>query len=145
MCSVHFGSGVDYLALWIPGRVHAGRQDYWDGNWLRCTAEVSVGTFRGTFEWQLRNEDLLRFMRALEHLDDRSGVAILDTLDGWLDIQVTRDDQNHIEARCQLMDNPEGGDSLEFRLLLDQTSNSTLMGQLRDVLERFPVVGRERP
>jgi hypothetical protein len=144
MCIIHFGSGADYLTLRISGRVHPDSLDYWDGNWLRCTAEVSVGTFYTTFEWQLRNEDLIRFMNTLGRLDDRSGVAILDTTDGWLDIQLTRDDQNQIEARCQLGDNPEEGDSFEFLLMIDHSYKFILIEQLREVLERFPVVGRER-
>src|SRR4051812_31375109 len=121
MHSVQFGYGPDYLILRIHSRVYADRQDYWEGNWLRCTAQVSAGTFRGTFEWQLRNEDLIRFMNSLEGLDGHSGVASLETLDDWLDVQITRDDQNQIEAQCQVVDDPVSGNPLEFCIPLDET------------------------
>ena len=38
---------------------------------------------------------------------------------------------------------PANGNSLEFRLSLDQTYLPPLMAQLRAVLEQFPVVGRQ--
>jgi hypothetical protein len=108
MYTVHIGDVSDSLTLWFHGRTKPDSKDYWEANWLHCTAEASVGDFRGKVEWQLRNEDLARFMLALEDLDRRSGIALLDTGDGWLDIQVVRDTQGHIEARCQLVDNPLG-------------------------------------
>lgn len=143
MCIIHFSSGADSFTLRIHGRTNPNAKNYWDANWLHCTAEVLVGAFRGILEWQLRNEDLARFMHALEGLAGRMGEAVLDTGDGWLDVRIIRDEQGHIEARCQLVDNPAGGNSLEFRLLLDQTVLPALTGQLREVLERFPVVGQD--
>jgi hypothetical protein len=86
---------------------------------------------------------LARFLDSLEGLEHRVGEALLDTLDGWLDVRVIRDEQGHIEARCQLVDNPVGGNTLEFRLCLDQTVLSGVMREIREVLERFPVVGVE--
>jgi hypothetical protein len=144
MSIIHFGCGSDFLTLRIHGRTKPDAQNYWDANWLHCTADASAGAFCGTLEWQLRNEDLARFMHALEGLDRQAGEALLETIDGWLAIQVIRDDQGHIEARCQLVDNSIGGSTLEFRLLLDQTVLPVLMDQLRGVLEQFPVLGRER-
>src|SRR5262245_53544264 len=137
MCIIHLGSGSDSLTLRIHGRTKPDAQDLWAANWLHCTAEPSAGAFCGTLDWQLRNEDLARFLHALESLEGRAGEALLNTLDGWLDVRVIRDDQGHLEAQCQLVDNPEGGNLLEFCLLLDQTILASLMGQLREVLERF--------
>jgi hypothetical protein len=142
MSNIDLRSGSDFLTLQIHGRTNPDSQDFWDANWLHCTADASAGTFRGTVDWQLRNEDLVRFLSALEDLDRRVSVALLDTGDGWLDVEVTRDEQGHIQARCQLVDNPDGGNTLEFRLLLDQTVLPALQGQLREVLERFPLVGK---
>jgi hypothetical protein len=143
MCIIHLGSGPDFLTLRIHGRVKPDAQRYWDANWLHCTAEALAGDFRGTLEWQLRNEDLSRFMHALEGIKERAGEALLDTLDGWLDIRVIRDEQEHIEARCQLVDNPIDGNTLEFRLVLDKSILPVLMDQLHKVLEQFPMAGRE--
>jgi hypothetical protein len=143
MCEIRFGNGPDYLKLQVLGRVKPDAQDYWDANWLRCIAEASAGTFHGRIDWQLRNEDLVRFLHRLERLDSRAGEALLDTGDGWLDVRVIRDQLGHIEARCQLVDNPAGGNTLEFRLRLDEAAHAAIISQLRKVIERFPVVGRE--
>jgi hypothetical protein len=143
MYNISIASGSDSLTLRIHGRTKPDAQNYWDANWLHCTAEASAGAFRGTLEWQLRNEDLARFLHALEALNRRVGEALLDTGDGWLNIRVIRDEAGHIEAECQLVDNPVGGNTLEFRLVLDRTILSALIGQLHDLLEKFPVVGRE--
>src|SRR6266513_54701 len=63
--------------------------DYWDGNFLWCSAEVAAGAFRGSLGNVIRNEDLLRFLLRLEDLYQRlDGEALLDTLDGWLDVRV---------------------------------------------------------
>ncbi len=142
MLVIHLGSGADYLTLSVSGRVRPDGEGPWSSNWLHCIADVSAGAFRGRIEWQLRNEDLTRFIQALDRLGGQAGEALLDTLDGWLDVRVIRDEQGQIEARCQLVDNPVGGNTLEFRLILDENCISVLDRQLREVLEQFPVVGK---
>jgi hypothetical protein len=143
MSIVHISSGADFLTLRVHERVKPHSQGVWTANWLHCTAEASAGAFNGTVDWQLRNEDLTRFTRSLDSLGGRVGEALLETGDGWLDVRVIRDEQGQIQARCQLVDNPVGGNSLEFRLFLDQTALVALIGQLRAVLERFPVLGTD--
>ena len=143
MSIIRISSGADFLTLHVHERVKPHSQDYWTANWLHCTAEASAGTFRGAVDWQLRNEDLARFMRSLESLGGPVGEAQLDTGDGWLDIRVIRDERGQIQARCQLEDNPVGGNSLEFRLFLDQAAIVVLIRELRAVIEQFPVVGVE--
>jgi hypothetical protein len=143
MYNIDFTNGADFLTLRIHGRVRPDAQDYWDANWLHCAAEASAGGLRAKLDWQLRNEDLLRFLRALESLETRVGEAVLDTGDGWLDIRVVRDDKGNIEARCQLEDGSLGESVSEFRLSLNQTVLAGLKAQLRQVVEQYPVVGRE--
>jgi hypothetical protein len=137
------GETEEYLALLIHGRTHADSADYWDGNWLSCTAEVQTGAFRGRIESSLRNEDLARFLSSLEALYERlTGEALFDTLDGWLDIRVIGDGRGHVEVRGQLCDDPVYGNSLEFRLFFDQTCLPSLIARLRAVLAAYPVVGK---
>jgi len=140
MCTIHFGSGSEFLTLRIHGRVKPDSASYWDANWLHCSAEVSAGAFSGNVEWQLRNEDLARFMNAIESLPRRVGEAVLDTGDGWLDVRVIRDDQGQIQALCQIEDQQVGGKALECRLFLDETVIPQIHAELREVLERFPVI-----
>jgi hypothetical protein len=141
MCTVLLGSKSDFLTLKVHGRTTPNAQDYWDANWLHCTVHVAAAGCRTSSEWQLRNEDLARFLRDLEDLDTRVGVALLETGDGWLDVQLTRDDGGQLNAQCQLEEHPVGEKVAEFQLLLDQESLPALVAQIREVLKRFPVLG----
>src|SRR5688572_27652939 len=101
---IHFGGeGAEYLTLTVHGRNRPADTDYWDGNFLWCTAEVAAGVFRGSVSNVLRNEDLLRFLPRLEDLYRRlDGEALLDTLEGWLDVRVIGDGRGQVEVRGQL-------------------------------------------
>jgi hypothetical protein len=144
MSIIHFGGEQnEFLSLTVHGRSRPETSDYWDGNWLWCSAEVSAGAFRGTVDCMLRTEDLARFLPRLERLSESlDGEALLDTLEGWLDIRLTGDGRGHVALCGQLVDAPADGNSLEFRLSLDQTFLPPLIAQLRAVLAQFPVVGR---
>lgn len=144
MCLIHFsGERSEFLSLTVHGRSRPDSSDYWDGNWLWCSVEVSAGAFRGKVDGLLRNEDLARFLPRLEGLSEKSsGDAFFDTVEGWLDVRLTGDGRGHVELRGQLVDTPADGNSLEFRLSLDQTYLPPLMAQLRAALEQFPVVGQ---
>jgi hypothetical protein len=145
MCLIHFGGErAEFLSLSVRGRSRPGSSDYWDANWLWCSAEVSAGAFRGKVDGLIRNEDLARFLPRLEKLSEQlSGEALLDTIEGWLDLRLTGDGRGHVGLRGHLVDAPSDGNSLEFRLSLDQTYLPPLMAQLRAVLEQFPVVGQQ--
>jgi hypothetical protein len=144
MCVIRFdGEKVACVALAIHGRNLPGAEDYWDGNFLWCTADVATGAFRGSVSNVIRNEDLIRFLRRLEDLDQRpGGEALLDTLDGWLDLRLVGVGDGSVELRGQICDAPVGGNQLEFRLALDQTRLPPLIEQVRAAVEAFPVVGR---
>jgi len=117
--------------------------DYWDGNWLACTADVAAGAFRGSVNRLLRNEDIGRFHdRVVELYKRLTGEALFDTLEGWFDLRMIGDGRGHIEVRGQLCDDPVHGNVLEFRLFFDQTYLPPLMVQLRAAMEAFPVVAR---
>ncbi len=138
MCAIRLASGSDNLTLKIHGRTKADAQDHWGANWLHCTATACVGGFHATVEWQLRNEDLVRFMEALRNVEHSRGEALLATGDGWLDVRVIRDNEDQVEARCQLVENEN---SLEFRLPLEKAILTALIHEVREVIEQYPVLG----
>jgi len=140
---IHFGGAeAECLTLTLHGRSLPQAADYWDGNWLVCSAEVSVGAFRGSLGGLLRNEDIGRFHDRVVELSERlTGEALFDTLEGWFDLRLIGDGRGHIEARGRLCDDPVHGNVLEFRLFFDQTYLPPLK-QLRAAMEAFPVVGR---
>jgi hypothetical protein len=141
---IHLGGAEsEYLKLTVHGRNIPEASDYWDGNFLWCTAEVAAGAFRGSASNVIRNEDLVRFLPRLEALGQRlDGEALFDTLDGWLDVRVIGVGGGRVEVRGQLLDDLVNGNQLEFRLALDHTALPPLIAQVRAILEAFPVVGQ---
>jgi hypothetical protein len=144
MCVIRFGGDeADHLTLTVHGRSRPDSADYWDGNWLTCTAEIAVGAFQGCVDRLLRNEDVSRFHDRLAALYERlKGEALFETLEGWFDLRVIGDGRGHMEGRGQLRDDPAHGNVLEFRLFFDQTAIPRLLAQLQVILEAFPVIGR---
>src|SRR4051812_27525869 len=108
---IHFGGiEAEYLILTVHGRNIPEATDYWDGNFLWCTAEVGAGAFRGSVGNVLRNEDLIRFLPRLEDWYQRlDGEALFDTVDGWLDVRVIGADRAQVEVRGRLADAPVDG------------------------------------
>lgn len=143
MLLVQIGHNTDRLTLFIHGRVVPDSQDYWDANWLHCTAEVSTGSLHGNVNWQLRNEDLARFMREIEGIERGSDHAHLDTLDSWLDVWIIRDQTGNFMAECYLSENSADRNEFEFQLSVDKATLAEVLHQLRIVLHEFPVLGRQ--
>ncbi len=143
MCVIRFGDeSAEYLTLTFHGRSLPQASDYWDGNWLACTAEVAAGAFRGSLDRLIRNEDIVRFHSGVVELHRRlTGEALFDTLEGWFDLRLIGDGRGHVEARGRLRDDMVEGNVLEFRLEFDQTYLPGLLSQLKAAMEAFPVIG----
>ncbi len=138
------GEQADYIALTVKGRERPDSTDFWDANWLACSVDLAVGVFRGCHDSSIRADELERFYRQVEELDERLiGVAELATMEGWLVVRLIGDGRGHIEVTCRLCDDPASGNTLECRLFLDQTCLPTLLRQLAIVMRTYPVVHRQ--
>jgi hypothetical protein len=144
MCTIQLGDGADRLTMQILGRSRPDSTDYWEANWLHCVVEAFTGSFHGKIDWQLRNEDLTRFLKGLECITNEAGQALLDTGDGWLEVRIVRDENGRVDATCEMEENPTYGNTLTFRLSLNQAVLPELTKQIRNVLTQFPVVGEKR-
>jgi hypothetical protein len=129
--------------LTVHGRSHPDATDFWDGNWLDCTAEVTAGAFHGRLDRSLRAGELDRFRGQLARLHETlTGEAVLETMEHWLMIRVAGDGRGHLEASCRLCDGPALGNVLECRLSFDQTFLPTVVRQLETAMQTHPIVGR---
>jgi hypothetical protein len=144
MCSIRIGEEeAEFLRLMMHGRSHPDATDFWDGNWLDCTADVTAGAFRGNLRRGLRADELEAFRQQLAVLYDRlTGEAVLDTMEEWLRVRVIGDGRGHMEASCRLCDDPAFGNTLDCRLRFDQTFLPAVLRQLDRALQTYPVVGR---
>ena len=144
MCVVRVGGErSEFLALTLLGRSHPAARDYWDGNWVRAAVEVIAGGFRGKVDGDLRAEELSAFHRDLAPLvETLAGEASFTTMEDWLSIVATGNGRGQIELRCEIRDQPGIGNTLAFRLALDQTYLGPLVAQLAQATRAFPVIGR---
>jgi hypothetical protein len=144
MCSIRIGEyDGEFVSLTLHGRTHLAASDYWDGNWVNCTAEAVVGAFRGRLDRSIRTDELEAFRQQIGGLYERlTGDAILASMERWIRVQVTGDGRGHFEARCRLCEDLMSGNALEFTLCFDQTYLPPLLRQLDRALESYPVVGR---
>jgi hypothetical protein len=142
MCDVRIGGKLaEYIALTLKGRERPDSTDYWDANWLVCTAEVAASTFRGSVDSSLITEDLVQFHQQVQQLYERpGGEAELTTMEGWLTLRLTGDGRGHVEATCRLRDPAASANTLECCLNLDQSYLPPLLRQLATVLKTYPVL-----
>ena len=144
MCIVRVGGErSEFLAITLLGRSHPAASDYWDGNWVRVVVEINAGGFRGKVDGDVRADELEAFRRDVALLDESlSGVAHFTTMEEWLSIIATGDGHGHVELSCEVRDQPGIGNTLAFRLALDQTYLRPLVTQLTHATLAFHVIGR---
>ena len=106
----------DHLSVRVLRRLHPRAVDA-DAGWLVCPVHVHVGGFSGDVAVTLRVEELHRFGEALRAV--RSGLrrsAVLESVEQWIDLTVTREADGSLAATGQLADEPGSGSRLRFRL-----------------------------
>ena len=107
----------DHLSLRVLRRLHPRAVDDLEAGWLVCPAHVHVGGFSGDVATTLRVEELHRFGEELRAV--RSGLrrtAVLESVEGWIDLTVTREADGTLTAAGHLADAPGTGSRLRFRI-----------------------------
>ena len=133
----------EYLKVTILDRCHPECLDYWDGNWLNCKIDIKVGGFTGDYISHLRSEEFFSFYEQLKIVyEDLSGVARFENMEEWLDILVKGDGIGHFKVNCIALDEPGIGNTLEFKLEIDQTEIADLIKKLDKILKKFSVIGK---
>jgi hypothetical protein len=136
--SITFGP----LKIWIYGRQFPDARDYWDGNWLRATAECmgdgSVVKVQGNF---IHLGELHRWKEKLEEFQKSlAGRVELPTMEPNLKLEFDggRPTTGHFECKLSI-----AGDHIaerhEYRFASDQSYLPKLITQLAGVLREYPI------
>jgi hypothetical protein len=134
--------GGDHIALRPLCRSNPGAMDYWDGNWLKVEVDVRTGAFRGKYVADLRVEEFESFRAQLDALyKSLKGEAALNSMEGWVSVRLAADRLGHLNAECEMRDQPGMGSRLFFTLDLDQSFIPTMVAALDDVIRSYPLVG----
>ena len=136
------------LRIWVHGRQFPDATDNWDANWLNITARYEGRS--GVVEVQgpeLDTVSFLTFRRQLMNMAETlAGEAKLGSVEPSLKLTVRFSDLlGHVSARLELTANHlDEGHWFEIDGL-DQTHLGGLVGQLKAVLDRYPVLQPEAP
>lgn len=133
----------DHISIKAMGRRYPHASDFWDGNWLDTSIEVSIGGFRGDVSAALRSDELSGFRKQLERVnEDLKGSALLTSLEEWLTLQVTVGNFGKLTITGQVGDAPGGGNTLSFTIDgLDQSYLSGVIDALEEIEAHYPVLG----
>jgi len=134
----------EYLAIQVFGRMHEA-SDYDDGNWVDAEISMSARGLGGSYWAGLRAEEFERLRDDLVPMyESLRGSASLDSLEGWLKIEIDGDGMGHFDVRYLAVSRHSPRTALESSLRFDQTELPGVIDQLGSIITAFPVVG-ERP
>jgi hypothetical protein len=127
----------------VLGRMHAGADDFWDGNWLVTPIELNVGGFVGKVGAALRAEELRRFREELEQVySSLDGEAVLKSMETWITLRLIVERSGRVRITGRIVDRPSTGNELSFKIEdLDQSHLPTIIEALKEVELYFPVLG----
>ncbi len=130
----------DHLSVQVLRRLHPGADDA-EAGWLLCPVHVHVGGFSGDVAAALRVEELHRFGEALRAV--RSGLrhsAVLESVEQWIDVTVTRESDGSLTAAGHLADEPGCGSRLRFRIVgLDAAALDAWVEACAGAVGRYPL------
>jgi hypothetical protein len=129
--------------LRVLGRAHPSATDFWDGNWLRTRIDAVAGDFSGGVTADVRADELADLRAQLDRLyRDGEGDASFTTLEYWINLEFHRDGLGHVQVRGEMFDMAgRMGNSLRFRLDLDQTYLPPIIDALEAVERAWPILG----
>lgn len=135
---------ADHLVLSPLRRAHPDATDFWEANWLKVDVAVRAGAFHGAFVADLRTDELQAFGEQLAALEGApEGAAGLESMEGWVSIQLTLGPGGRVRAACELRDDPASGGALRFDLTTGPAQVAAWRDGLAELLRAFPVVGEE--
>lgn len=111
----------------------------YDSNWLRCSAEVEQGAFRGTVEASFATSDFSRFLSELDQVMNGSGaVASFTTMEEALDFRVEVDRAGRATVTGKLRELGELGADLSFAFESDRSFLTAAHSDLKRIVATFP-------
>jgi len=131
------------LRLWVHGRQFEGLTDYWDGNWLRVTAECQYPGSRVT-----KDGPILHLSEIVKWLSEcravyatLEGTACLHCMEPYLDVELAISDRlGHLTVKIALTPD-HMSQQHEFSDEIDQSVLPSLIAALEGILEQYPLRG----
>lgn len=128
------------LSLWVQGRQSPHSNDRSDAGWLLVVASYASGSAEAWVEGPiLTREDLQNWVRQLRKLEETlTGAASLEPAKPQLRIDMVAGTLGHLTVTVQFRPGSVG-ETHEFITDVDQTYLRSLIGQIDQILETYPV------
>lgn len=129
-----------YLQVTILQRSYAEAVDFEDANWLVAEVKIKVPGFNGLYGTNLRTDDFERFYKSLKRLEiDQSGEIEFTTVEEGIYLKGLLDVTGNIIWEG-IAKSSWGESRLTFRIESDYTSVNSLLIQVQEILEEYPVI-----
>ncbi len=133
------------LLIWIHGYEFPDAKDYWDGNWLRATAQCfDIGArveVTGAF---LHIPELMGWVKACEKLHvSLQGNADLECMEPELDVRLHAEKSGKILMAVKTTPNSLKQNH-SFNFEIDQSYLPDFLAGCRNVFQRFPLKEAEK-
>jgi len=127
------------LLIGVHGFERDAAEDPDDANWLRCSAEVEQGAFRGTVEASFTTNDFSCFLSEMDRLMAReSTAASFNTMEEALAFRIEVDRAGRATVVGKLREVQAGGPELSFNFESDLSFLTKTHAELKDVVAAFP-------
>jgi hypothetical protein len=113
--------------------------DPYDANWLRCSAEVEQGAFRGAVAASFATSDFSRFLSELDQIINGSGtVASFTTMEEALEFRIEVDRAGRATVTGKLRELGELGAELSFAFESDRSFLAAAHSDMKRIVATFP-------
>ncbi|TLS52550.1 hypothetical protein FE782_07890 [Paenibacillus antri] len=137
-----FGDERERLVIKVRGYAYPDANCYWDGNWLACDVEATTPGIAASYPTAIRTEEFKALMVEIERLlATRSGKARLENMDDTIGLTLQVDKAGRLAWSGRLTPPTGRRTTLALGFLASAEALPVLIGQLRDVVDRYPVRG----
>ncbi|MCU0338442.1 MAG: hypothetical protein MUE30_01045 [Spirosomaceae bacterium] len=134
-------SGDNYVQIDVLERLYQNDNDYWDGNWLNSEVKINFFGFKGIYGTNFRSDEFQQFYNHLiklkNNLTQKVEFAAMEEglyLEGKIDVTGN--------IKWKGIAKPEFGSiQFIFDLETDSASIDNVIHQLKEILEKYPVIG----
>ena len=131
---------TEQITLTVINYERPASGEYYDDNWLSCELQVRAGAFCGKYAANFLTFELTKLLENLDRLyRDLKGSVEFEAMENQLELKFSCDSLGHIHVLGITRDQPGIGHVLRFSFSFDQTYLATVLEQLRQVVQEFPV------
>jgi len=127
------------LVIAVHGFERDAAEDLYDANWLRCSAEIEQGGFRGNVDASFTTNDFARFLSEMDLLMTReSAAASFNTMEEALAFRVEIDRAGRATVVGKLREVDAGGAELSFNFECNLSFLTKTHSDLKGIVAAFP-------